>query len=326
MRLIFLKSLLLLSPFILLLLVFVALDPMKVFFNYNDPTLPGVQMNDRIYQVKYLDKKPLDYNAFIFGSSRSYAFHTDEWEKYTGSVTPYHMGCNDESIYGITHKLQYLVKEKYRIRDALVLLDERVLLQNHNPSAHIFREAPEVSGEPNLMFYRKFFTAFIQPAFLKAMVKYHEGVRDSSVIGYMNVFHFSFNPETGDKTLAEYDSMLAASPEKFYERQKPLFPERDTSVSHTLHPLIDETTLQLLNQIKSIFADQQTSYKIIIAPSYDQQRLNPADVKMLNEIFGPENVYDFSGKNRFTADMNNYYEHRHFKPAVADSMLKTIYQ
>lgn len=326
MRQILFKSFLLLLPFLMLLVLFFFFDPMKIFFSYEDPTARGVQMNDRIYQVNYLDNKPYAYDAFIFGSSKSYAFRTSEWEKYIGHRLSYHMGCNDESIYGIAHKLDYLVKEGYEVRNALMVFDPRLLMQNENPSAHIFREDPEVSGEPRLMFYRRFFTAFIQPRFLSAFMKYKDGIRDSSVIGYMNVFHFSFNAKTGDRGFAEYDSMLAVSNEQFYERQQPLFPVRDSTIQKELSPLIDGTTLELLKQIKATLTLQHTGYRIVIAPTYDQQELNESDLDAIDSVFGVENVFNFSGKNRYTDDINNYYEGRHFKPELADSLLKIMYR
>jgi hypothetical protein len=53
------------------------------------------------------------------------------------------------------------------------------------------------------------------------------------------------------------------------------------------------------------------------------------DSKLFNLLilkFGSSNVYNFSGKNEFTTDLSNYYESSHYRPLLADKILKEIYQ
>jgi len=83
---------------------------------------------------------------------------------------------------------------------------------------------------------------------------------------------------------------------------------------------------QGLKKIKEIFTRHNTRYKIIISPIYDQIPLEQEQLNLLYEVFGKENVYDFSGKNRFTEPISNYYETVHFKPYVAHEILNIVYQ
>ena len=61
-----------------------------------------------------------------------------------------------------------------------------------------------------------------------------------------------------------------------------------------------ETQTELLKEIDQICRKHNTSVKIIISPDYNQISINPADVEILKDIFGYENVFDFSGINEYT--------------------------
>jgi len=56
-----------------------------------------------------------------------------------------------------------------------------------------------------------------------------------------------------------------------------------------------------------------------------KQKLSVDDVEKLQNVFGRNNVYDFSGHNLFTKDYNNYYETSHYRPSVAADILSIIY-
>ena len=66
--------------------------------------------------------------------------------------------------------------------------------------------------------------------------------------------------------------------------------------------------------------------RVLISPDYDQKELHPYDRKILQSIFGKENVYDFSGINEFTKDYHNYYESGHYRPSLGNKLLERIYK
>jgi hypothetical protein len=78
-------------------------------------------------------------------------------------------------------------------------------------------------------------------------------------------------------------------------------------------------------EIANVFKEHNTNYKIVISPLYDQMRLDSLSLNRIDYIFGPENVYDFSGINRFTEPVYNYYESSHYRPHVAKQILEIIY-
>ena len=112
---------------------------------------------------------------------------------------------------------------------------------------------------------------------------------------------------------------------KFYTEEKiKLFQKRD-SVQKFSPVAIKENQKVLLTNIRSVFRNHQTNYKIVISPLYNQLKLNPADLKYMKELFGENNVYDFSGINKITEDYRNYYEPSHYRPDVANEIMKEIY-
>lgn len=64
----------------------------------------------------------------------------------------------------------------------------------------------------------------------------------------------------------------------------------------------------------------------IINPLYSQEKFNPKDMEMIQNVFGRDNVYDFSGRNQFTTSKYNYYEESHFRPLVGDSIMSIVYR
>jgi hypothetical protein len=89
-----------------------------------------------------------------------------------------------------------------------------------------------------------------------------------------------------------------------------------------------EVTLKEKNQlkiIKNIFKKHNTKYAIIISPAYDQLEMEKSQIQLLEEIFGEENIYNFSGKNEFTESIYNFYEDSHYRPNIANRIMELIY-
>ena len=83
---------------------------MRIVRNYESPVEPGVLINDRLYATRWLLDHRQDYDAFILGSSRSRAFLTRDWERHLPTdAAAYHVGMNDESLYGIAHRIALVV-------------------------------------------------------------------------------------------------------------------------------------------------------------------------------------------------------------------------
>jgi len=63
----------------------------------------------------------------------------------------------------------------------------------------------------------------------------------------------------------------------------------------------------------------------LIHPLYDQKKLAPRDIELLDSIFDKRRVFDFAGKNELTENVRNYYERDHYRKFIADRMLDSMY-
>jgi hypothetical protein len=88
---------------------------------------------------------------------------------------------------------------------------------------------------------------------------------------------------------------------------------------------INKKQIFMLKEVKHILEKNNTNYKVVLSPLYEQIKFNNSDLLLLENEFG-NNLYDFSGKNSFTDVKTNYYETSHFRPNVGDSILKIIYK
>jgi hypothetical protein len=76
---------------------------------------------------------------------------------------------------------------------------------------------------------------------------------------------------------------------------------------------------------RNILRLTHTRYQLVISPLYQQQQLNPADLAILQRLFGAASVHDFSGINLLTQSIGNYYDEYYYRPAVGRQILKAIY-
>ena len=324
----FIRLFLLFLPLVLIVTFFITLDPMKIIHHYDNPLEIGVLMNDRHYQAEYLNQNHIPYHSFICGSSRSKMFKTPHWKQYLGSDTIcFHLGVNDESLWGIMKKLQYIDLQGYQIKHCLITMDYRLLRDIENNDAHIFRDHPIVSGETYPEYYKFFFIAFINPEFLKS---YLDWIRTHNYKPEMQNYiwkeHYTYDKATGDIYYTEYDSLLQLSEDDYYMRKKEIFYYRDTAlVKQKVKDVLTEHTHSYLVEIKKLFDKHHTDYRIIITPNYDQIALSVGDYDTIQKIFGAQYIINHSGINAVTSNPRNFYEAKHFRPYIADSLMKEVY-
>ena len=318
------KLCVLLGPFLLIMVFFFCADPMRIIYTYSSPTTKGVLMNDRLFQARYLEDNAAKYHSFILGSSRSKAFKTESWNRVSGTDSSFHLGVNDETLFGIEKKLEYLDKKGVKIKDVLILLDHRILSLSKNQQAHIFREHPSVSGESTLEFYKKFFVGFFKPEFLRAYIDWqYSGVYKLYMKNYIFKEDFQYNAGSGDIDYTGYEKEIEQDSTGYYEVNKTVFYQR---VEKAAAPSLSEEGKALLLKTKEILQKQQARYKIILTPNYDEEKINAEDLDFLKDTFGAAAVYDFSGKSDITAEIGNYYEEKHFKPYIAEELMKRVYE
>lgn len=317
-------------PFLLSALPYFVFDPFKVLYTYDTYYEPDdrIMLNrDYVSTQIFLQTNPARrYDSFVFGSSRSLAFRCLDWGPLVGSDRCFHYDATGDTVFGILGKVKLLDRQGVDIKNVLLVLDIDALREATNSRGHMQIKAPLVSGESALQFQFVFFRAFYENLFF---VKYLDYRRSSVVKPYMlDVLDSRTTtqvPETNDVLFTAPESELAQGEELYYKARQSLFASRKATPSHDPQRVVFEQGRSRLEETAAILARHRTRYKVVSSPLYDQVALHADDLATLTEVFGAENVYDFSGVNSITADMRNYYELNHFRPTVGRLILKEIY-
>ncbi len=320
-------------PLIIIIGAVISWDPFKVFFNY-----PNGQMGDNreleCMQLFDRQREHRSLNSFIIGSSRSLAFKVRDWKKYldeTGhkDVRAFHFDGNGLGLFRTKNILKYIDENTDTIKNLLIIFDDKTFEEIANPPGPLFIEPPKLSGESPLQFYSTFVAASLNPMFvLSGLDLYFTGKYKSYMKTYIRRtrylpttnfltgdFDFGYDREIREDSLAYYRQRFQEN--EFYTRE-PDIKEKGAKIG--------PVQKDMLLQVKHICDKNRTDIKIVICPLYNQIPINTADKKVLMQMFGSKNICDYSGKNRFTDSVSNYYESSHFRPPVARQIMKEIYQ
>lgn len=318
-------------PLILLVITYVTTDVFKVIYHY-DPFFTDsyyyVAVN-RAYgsTMTYINQDPkYHYDSFIFGNSRSLFYEIDTWKKYLPKKSAcIHFDEAFGSISGVSDKVAFIDKNGGQLKNALLVIDHELLSRLEQKDNYLVISPPILKNYRNIIdFHKQHFIAFFNLTFLVALADYNMfGVFRPYMQNYIDNSHSTYLPQYNEiqkpfaeKKIAEgvyYDAELLKS---FENVQEP--------GSYSLEELSIEE-IECLKDIKEIFNKHKTSYKIVISPLYDQVKLNRKTYHILCSIFGKENIYDFSGVNKWTKDYHNYYEILHYRPCVAAEIMDIIY-
>jgi hypothetical protein len=330
----FKKILFFIIPFIILLVIYLILDPFKVVKSYSSyyisDEINGVGLNRGFVSTKTFENnfETNQYNSFIFGNSRSIFYEIDDWRKHLEPESNcFHFDASSESLYGIYKKFLYLAKKGVDIKNALIILDYSTLAQTVSNQGHLFIISPQLEDNINILpFHLSFIRTFFNPLFMAAYFDYKITGKIKEYMKRNNFLDDSsmhYDPKTNEITYLKFEFLISRG-EYYNTERMSVFYHRTFDLEYSPIVISDKQE-KMLYEIKKILQEYKTKYKIIINPLYDQQKLNTRDLVYLNIIFGSDNVYDFSGINAITNDYNNYYENSHYRPHVARMILREIY-
>jgi hypothetical protein len=319
---------------IILGIIYITLDPFKViksydsFYEQNAKAWVGINKDYVSTKTFINNSKRIQYNSFIFGNSRSIFYQVSEWKKYLpNNSVCYHFDASGESLFGMNKKIEFLNNKGVRIENVLLILDKEILLQDKPNTEHLTITAPDLVNNSNIInFHKTFFFTFLSPKFLYAYFDY-------KITGVVKPYMKRNNilddrPRTYDLLSNEirydYFENLINKNSYYTNERMTVFYERDT-VQKISKQSIFENQEKILANIQAIFRKHNTNAKIIIGPLYNQESLNKKDLAYLKHLFGKENIYDFSGINKFTNDYRNFYENSHYRPHVAAEIMKLLY-
>ncbi len=321
------KLCLFLSPLIFLLIGYLVTDPFKIIRTYEAyPDNFAKSLNrDRISTQTFLNNnKQFNYKSFIFGSSRSSVFYAHEWGKHINDATPYHFDASCETISGVATKLKFIESKGNKIENALFVFDRSLFNYEQDTLGSVFVQDYRVSG----LDWWKYHTIFVNTYFSKGFfVAFYDNLLTGNFKNYMKQFlefrKINYTPVVNDFIFTSYIEQIKKDSVGYYNQ--PDFFYRRSKEKSLQAPAIKAYQLKYLAMIKESLKKNNTKFKIVLGPTYDQHYFNQQDLATLIKYFGKENIYDFSGINEYTENVANYYEIYHYKPSVANDIMNKIY-
>ncbi len=324
----FKKILIFLSPVLLLGLGYFIFDPFHILHAYQEyPDNYAKSLNrDRISTQVFLNNNSkYDYKSFIFGSSRSSVFYTGDWGKHINDKTPYHFDASCETVYGIATKLEFIEKQGNKIDNALLVWDRSIFDYEQDTLGCVFIQDYRVSQLPWLKYHTIFLNSYFSQGFFTAFYDYKIFREFRNYMRtYLEFRKINYTPVVNDFIFTSYIDEIKKDSVNYYN-QPTLFYERSPE-KQLVNKVIKPYQVQYLGRIKAVLERNNTNYKIVIGPTYDQKYFNADDLKVLERFFGKEHIYDFSGQNEYTNNKTNYYEIYHYKPNVARDIMNKIYK
>lgn len=323
-------------PLIVLTVTFLITDPFGVLHN-KSPLID--RSSDYLATEKYLyNTKNTDYNAFVFGNSKTLAFTSRDWKQILrDSMVFYKFGCPGESIYNIENKVRLIFNNGDKIKYAIILLDGQIINNIRNTDKYlngpVYKHHRLTSNESLLSFLLSYYKYYINNFnFVKLMdyqitgefKPYMAGIitnpkRDANIMETTETDHL-----TNEFYLNGLESEISTNGfYKYYLNHAKEF-KRAKRISKK-QPILGEEDVESLESIKEMLDASRTNYKIILAPDYNKVSVSGSSVKQLKEIFGAAHVFDFSGNNSITSDSTNFYESTHFRPLVGRYILEKVY-
>lgn len=336
LRRLFLKLLLVTLPVWAVLLLYVWQDPFSVVHRYDsyygakDSSIVVSKNLDFVATQTLIQNYPrYHYDSYIFGGSRSGYYKVAQWLRYLpAGSSPYHFNGNSETLYGVERKVAYLERNNMPIRNAIIVMDHEMLKGTENTKDYLSIKHPALSQEGWLAFHKPFIQGFFDRKFLVAWCDYKLNGKVEPYMLKDGTLHRSYvwyNNRYNELTMQSLADSQRINPERFYKARERFFYKRPDK-EQKAPVVIQDVQLKMLQHIANVLYKNSAHYKIIINPLYDQVKLNPADLDVLQRLFGKDNVYDLSGKNDITESKYNYYENSHYSPEVAARIMDSVYK
>ena len=316
-------------PLLLLLGIYLWTDPFRCLhvFDINDIDATNREyLSTELFLRNYPTQQ---YNAFIFSSSRGCGFNTYTWQTYVGKDTrPFLFQAWGETLTGIELKMDYLDRHNVAMKQAIIMFD----IPGSFSKAQLSHEALGMrhwifTGGSRFSYNAIQFYNFIQkPTFWiknirKTLTHSKEACCSDTISNDWEKENYLHYLE-----LPPQDSLKNCSDMTRRTFRAQLNSMQD-STQKVAQPVIKGKFVEQLWHMKTILDKKKTDYHIVLSPAicYLNPSVNPADLELLESIFGKERVHDYSGKNELTEDYNNFSDPNHFGLRVGYLIMQDIY-
>jgi len=304
------------------------MDPFGVIFLRSAKSNTGKIVGNRDVNSTrlYIVNNPTyHYDSYVFGSSKSHAFMTKEWGKYIKAKNIFHFDANSEGLYGLYTKLKFIDKTGDSIKNVLIICDPFFFEITSDADDFLYKKDCKVTGSSVLSFQWVFFKAFLSDGFFVSYFDYSLfGKYRDYMHGQITEIKDSIGIVSNDFYFYGTKMKLKEDSAGYYIQRNWMFYKRKDSAFYS-DATIGSKQVSMLKEIKEIFNKYHTACKMIISPLYSEEYFNLTDKAKLQDIFGNEAVYDFSGKNSITTNVGNYYDQNHYKDFIGSQILKEIY-
>lgn len=318
-------------PVLLLSGIYFLSDPYKILRKFSLEYFSDAN-RDYLSSELFLRNYPqYQYDSYIFGSSRCCGINTWHWRKYLpeGS-SQFLFQAWGESLTGILQKVSYIDRSGYKIKNAIVLIDyPGAFGKAQLPTDMISIKHPTFSGMSRLQFHVIMFWNFLQKP-----SQWWNAAKSLGSRGEVSIAEFDVVSNDWEKSNREASfgtPPLKDSLKNCGERTRQLFlqeikgkSDSDLKVSD---PVITQEFVSMLLELKTIFNRHNTDFRIAISPAYcyTNPKIAQKDLSLLQDIFGKDKVYNWSGKNELTSDYNNFSDPNHFGLYVGWWMIEQMY-
>ena len=314
-------------PLFFFIFVYIYIDPFKVIHIYKDYSYSYIAPNRDVVSTCMFKNnfRKYKYNSFVFGSSRTLAFRPKTWQSYLDKGDNIFMfDASAESITGIYMKIKYLDSLNVHLKNVLIVIC-RDCSFTVNRDAHLFIKHPDISNKGYLFFHFVFFKAFLDPNFLYSLFSYKIfGCYKPFMSGYIENRKIKYDTLTNELRIIDVEKELEEDMTAYYKKNEHLFYLRSGECTDSVRR-INWSYFKTLVEIKKLLSKNNTKYKIVLSPLYDQVNFKTEDLFLLRRVCAGS-LYDFTGENMLTSDKFNYYESSHYRSKVGDSILKYIYK
>lgn len=306
---------LVITPLILSFLVFLVLSPFSVchgyFSKYKSLTQEAYDVT-KVRRLKEIDVK--NYNTIILGNSKCNALLASDIKELDENSKILNLSSPGENFTHINSKIEYLFRNKAPLKSIILVLDNNIFrnwdeqylrgpVYIHHP---ISSEKWKMESVVQAYFY------FMEDLYFAKYLKKCIGISDTnnSIIklrkdGYSleynnNLEVISFNKENKE---FKFDSVKIKQPD------------------------VELVTLDsiYLNNISTLCKENGIKVTVVIGPYYSNLVFSNNLLHSCIEIFGSENVLDFSRSLQYKYKSIWWNDNSHFNSKVGKNIIQAIY-
>jgi len=299
----------------IILIIFCINYIFDVFNIFHSPFLKQqFQTNERFSKIEYLEENFLEFNSYMFGSSRIGGTKPELVEQYIPKSKFYNFTVASANMYDHLFHLKYFIKN-YNIKHLYLQIDiDNMSSYGRSENDYLRKMHPYVLNQSIILFYFKYLSGFF-PLNTKGKIE----------LNYNGTDYEKYNIEQGYWTKKIKEKKIERNCQKFVDSE----PTFQRKAYRTVGLFNINKILSGLEEIKELCLQNNIKLYVFTTPHH-QKMMDSFIVDdylyFLKEISKITSFYDFSGYNSVTMNNCNYYEISHYRPKISDMIAARIFK